>query len=1022
MKRYGKPLAVGAALVGALLLTITRSGPESGHGANAQTARGAGPQRAAKHYDLSALRAFRVILGRVTDSYVDPRRIKPRQMLLGALHGVEKSVAEVLVDESADGKKVVVRVEDVERSFDLEGLDSPWALNSVVKRVLRFIQPHLHSNTKIRDVEYAAINGMLSTLDPHSILLRPELYNEMKLSTRGHFGGLGIVISMINSVLTVINPIKGTPAYGAGIKACDQILKIGEESTVNMTLSQAVKRLRGAPGSKVVITIKRAAWSKPVRKTLARAVIKVHSVKSRLLAKHIGYIKLSSFQGNSLDDIKEHLSKLKSKGMKGLILDMRGNPGGLLDQAIKISDLFIEAGTLLTTVSHAGKRREEKRAHRGGTEERYPIAALVNSGSASASEIVSGALKNLDRGVIIGSRTFGKGTVQVLYDNEDGSALKLTIAQYLTPGDISIQTVGITPDVLTDPVVVRREYIRLREHGHAPSEKDLRKHLTHHNARANDKPLRSVRYLAKRTESKKKKKPKTENLCLYPDRQCKPTNDEKFVLDFQIRLARDFLAQAKGWRRSQLLAASGSFFQRIEEEQDRHITGALRKLNIDWARASQPVGKGEPKLAVTVTTDPPGSSLRACRAMKVKVKVKNVGETPAYRLRAVTKSSQRLFSKRELVFGRLNPGQSRSWELPIKVRDVPDRIDELRIDFHDQAKTAYAPYISRLTMKGAPRPVFAYGYQLVDDVKGNLDGKVQRGEQLRLFVRVKNTGKGPAFRAVTRLKNLSGVGVFVRKGRFVLGRLEPGQVKTIAFILDVQQAYRADDFKVELTVLDDGLREYVTEKLSFPVADSIDAPIPAKGFVKAKTSIPFRAWGDAKAPVIGWAPRHSSFQVLGRTKSGWYRVLASPHQPAFLATSDVQVASGVSGRFAARWQVTPPRISLKMPALVTSDQKVRLQGSATDETKISDVFIFVRNPDAKIEGQKVFYRSNRNSKTPKRLDFSVDVPLWAGTNYVTVFARESNDTQVQEMVVIHRKTTKQVAKKASGKPKTRFQH
>lgn len=1021
MKRHGKPLAVGVALVGALVLTLTRSGPESGLGANAQTAGKVRPQRAAKHYDLSALKVFRVILGRVTDSYVDPQRIKPRQMLLGALHEVEKSVAEVLVDESADGKKVVVRVQDVERTFDLEGVDSPWALNSVVKRVLRFIQPHLHSNTEIRDVEYAAINGMLSTLDPHSVLLRPELYNEMKLSTRGHFGGLGIVISMINSVLTVMNPIKGTPADAAGIKSCDQILKIGEESTVNMTLTQAVKRLRGAPGSKVVITIKRVGWSKPVRKTLTRAVIKVDSVKARMLAKRIGYIKLSSFQGNSYDDIKMHLSKLKAKGMKGLILDLRGNPGGLLDQAIKISDLFVEAGTLLTTVSHAGKRREEKRAHRNGTESRYPIAALVNSGSASASEIVSGALKNLDRGVVIGRSTFGKGTVQVLYDNDDGSALKLTIAQYLTPGDISIQTVGITPDVLTDPVVVRREYVRLREKGHAPREKDLRKHLTHRNARATDKPLRSVRYLAKAHKKKKDvKKPKKENLCLYPDRQCKPADDTKFVLDFQIRLARDFLAQAKGWRRSQLIAASGAFFRRIQEEEERHIVDAVRKLGVDWSLATSPAPSGHPKLAVSVTTDPAGQKLRACREMKLKVKVKNVGDAPAWRLRGVTKSSHRLFSQRELIFGRLDPGQSRSWVLPVKVRDVPDRIDELKIDFHDQAKTTYPPHVSQLAMKGAPRPVFAYGYQLLDDLKGNLDGKVQRGEKLRLFVRVKNTGKGPAFRATTRLKNLSGLGVFVRKGRFVLGRLEPGQVKTVSFTLDVQQAYRADNFKVELTVLDDGLREYVTEKLRFPVADSVDAPTPAKGFVKAKASVAFRAWGDAQAPVVGWAARHSSFKVLGRTKSGWYRVLASAQQPAFLPADQVRVASAAGGRFLASWQVTPPRIVLKVPSLVTNSGKVKIQGTATDETKVSDLFIFVRNPDAKIEAQKVFYRSNRKSKSPRRLDFSVDVPLWPGTNYVTVFARESNDTQAQEMVVVYRKAGKQVAKKVSDKPQTQL--
>jgi carboxyl-terminal processing protease len=328
MKRYLKPVAVVCALIAALFLTISRRSPEGPLGVSSPRPSRAAPQRATKHYDLGALKVFRIVLGRVTDSYVEPARIKPRAMLVAALDAIEKRVAEVLIEESPDKKRVTVKVEDVQRSFDLRSIDSPWALSAVIKKVLRFIQPHLHADTKIQDVEYAAINGMLDTLDPHSLLLRPEIYAEMKLSTRGHFGGLGIVISMINGVLTVMKPIKGTPAEVAGLKACDQILKIGEESTVNMTLSQAVKRLRGVPGSKVAVTVLRAGWKRPVVKSLTRAIIKVDSVKSRMLAKKIGYISLSSFQGNSISDIKTQLGKLHKKGMRGLVLDLRNNPGG----------------------------------------------------------------------------------------------------------------------------------------------------------------------------------------------------------------------------------------------------------------------------------------------------------------------------------------------------------------------------------------------------------------------------------------------------------------------------------------------------------------------------------------------------------------------------------------------------------------------------------------------------------------------------------------------------------------------
>ena len=487
MKRYLKPLVVLTSALAALILTVARDGSGDAKLA-AQTSRAA-PQRLAPHRDEASLDVFTKVLGRVKESYVEPQRINPRQMLVAALDAVEQNVAEVLVEEIEEGKKLRVRVQDMERTFAIDDVDSLWILSSKIQEVFRFIEPHLQRSTEMDDVEYAATNGMLSTLDPHSILLTPEIYREMKLSTRGEFGGLGIVISMIQGTLTIMNPMKGTPATEVGLASCDQILKIGDESTVNMTLTQAVKRLRGAPGSEVDLLIKRDAWKKPRRKRVRRAVIKVDSVSSRMLSKKVGYIRLSSFQGNTTADLQAQLAQLKKKGMRGLVLDLRGNPGGLLDQSIKIADLFIDAGTLLTTVSDAGKRRDEKRASPDGTEARYPLVVLVDGGSASASEIVAGAVKQLDRGIVIGRSTFGKGSVQVIYDNEDDSALKLTIAQYLTPGDVSIQTTGIIPDVLTVPMVIRDDYIRLKKDHAGLREKDLSKHLTHTNTRA-VKPLK----------------------------------------------------------------------------------------------------------------------------------------------------------------------------------------------------------------------------------------------------------------------------------------------------------------------------------------------------------------------------------------------------------------------------------------------------------------------------------------------------------------------------------------------------
>jgi carboxyl-terminal processing protease len=1017
MKRYLKPILVGLSLLAALFLTLSRKGPDGGIGLSANKTLSAAPVRSPQAYDLTALKVFNVALVRVKDSYVDPKRIKPKKMLAAALDAVEKTVAEVLVEESPKKDKLKVKVDTYQKDFDISGVDSPWALSGRIKQILRFLQGHLLKGTEIRDVEYAAINGMLSTLDPHSLLLKPETYNEMKLSTRGEFGGLGIVISMVKGVLTVMNPMKGTPAEQVGIKSCDQILKIGEESTVNMTLTQAVNRLRGVPGSKVTVTLMRAGWTKPVRKTLNRAIIKVPSVKSKMLAGKVGVIQLNSFQGNSLEDMRDALDQMKRKQMKALILDLRGNPGGLLEQAIKISDLFIESGTLVTTVSLAGKRREEKRARANGTEPRYPIAVLVDSGSASASEIVAGALKNLDRAVIIGSRTFGKGTVQVLYDNDDGSALKLTIAEYLTPGDVSIQAVGVTPDVVTTPVYVRKDFIQLKQPEESRREKDLEQHLTRNRTRREAKPFKTLFYLDeedKNKEKDKKEEPEPKNLCLYPDRECKPSNEDEIEEDFQVRVARDLLARARSWRRSQILAAAGGFFTKREAEQEQRVTEALKKLGVDWNKTAAPTGK--PKLKVTVATEPKRGKANACEKMKIRVTVKNEGTAAASRLQAVSSSTNNLFDDHEFVFGKLEPGAAKSWEVPVSIRDELTRVDDVTLKFEEEHNNAPAPVTVPISIQGMERPTFGYAYQLIDDVQGNKDGRPQRGEKVRLFVKVKNTGKGTSFRTITTLKNLSGVGIFIRKGRFILGKLSPGASKSASFTLDVQNRYAMDEFKVELTVYDDALRENVSEKLKFTIVPPENPPQAATGNVRISANVAsFRAWPAENAPLVGTAARGAVFQVVGRS-NGWYHVLASKPRPAFVAAKDV-TPGGVAGagRFNPLWQVTPPLIRVKVPTYATTDKSIRIEGVAIDEKKVQDLFIFVRNPDSKVGARKIYYLSNRSTTHPKQLQFGTEVPLWPGANYVSIHARENEDVQTNETVVIFRKKVMAVAGKTGGK-------
>jgi carboxyl-terminal processing protease len=348
----------------------------------------------------------------------------------------------------------------------------------VLTDVIGLIQKDYVEETKSKDLVYGAIKGMLETLDPHSAFMPPNMFKEMQEETKGRFEGLGIEITIKDGILTVVSPIEDTPAYKAGILAGDQIIKIDGESTKNFTLMDSVKRLRGPRGTKVTITIMREGFTKPRDFTLVRDVIPVRSVRHELLEKNYGYIRLSQFQEKTDGEFEKAMKALEeeSKGtLKGLVLDLRNNPGGLLDQAIKISDRFIDSGLI---VSVEGRKEDQKMkfyAQPGGNFSRYPLVVLVNGGSASGAEIVAGAIQDQGRGILVGTQTFGKGSVQTIIPLKDGSGLRLTTARYYTPSGRSIQAKGIVPDIIVKPS--RPEEEKEVVIPKLPTEKDLERHL-----------------------------------------------------------------------------------------------------------------------------------------------------------------------------------------------------------------------------------------------------------------------------------------------------------------------------------------------------------------------------------------------------------------------------------------------------------------------------------------------------------------------------------------------------------------
>src|SRR3989449_2639369 len=317
--------------------------------------------------------------------------------------------------------------------------------------VLALVQKHYVEEVKTKDLVYGAIRGMLMTLDPHSAFMPPDIYKEVQVETKGEFGGVGIQIGIKDNRLTVIAPIDGTPAERAGIKAGDYIIKVNEESTKDMTLVDAVQKMRGPKGTKVTITIQREGAAEPMAFVLTREIIKIESVRSKMLDGNIGYIRVSQFQDQTAKDVSAALRKLHEQKMQSLILDLRNNPGGLLTSAVEVSEQFVGPNRLIVYIKTREGRKDDYVSHSKEQPDDYPIVALVNEGSASASEIVAGALQDWGRAVIIGVQTFGKGSVQTILPLGDGSGLRLTTAKYYTPKGRSIHGVGINPDIVVKP-------------------------------------------------------------------------------------------------------------------------------------------------------------------------------------------------------------------------------------------------------------------------------------------------------------------------------------------------------------------------------------------------------------------------------------------------------------------------------------------------------------------------------------------------------------------------------------------
>ena len=990
MRSVHKLVALSA-LLGVFYFTVSHRYGEPGWRIQFSPAPAEARSEVTGDYDLHDLAILNRAVIHIKENYVDPARVNERKMLGAALERAQTRVAELLVDIDRDAEKIpsriIVRIDRAQRVFDLTDVTNLWQMSFKFKDIFRFVEANLKHREDLREVEYAAINGMLSTLDPHSVLMRPEQYREMKLSTRGKFGGLGIVINIRDGQLTIVNPIEDTPAARVGLKAGDKVVQIGLDSTVNMSLNDAVGLLRGEPNTKVDVWIMRAGWTKARKFTITRANIKVKSVSSRLLDDGVVWVRVRNFQNTTRSEL---FRAIKTQGRKnkaplrGLVLDLRGNPGGLLDQSIKVADLFVQSGPIVTTVGFGDKMREPKMATRAGTITDLPIVLLIDPASASASEIVAGALKNHHRALLVGQRSFGKGSVQSIYDNKDGSALKLTIAQYLTPGDLSIQSVGITPDVGVRPLVVSAEETNLF-YDDSGGEGRLPAHLDH-----------------KSTVETARAAPQVELSYLLDEaleERITESPNQMFV-DFEVALARSLLMETQATNVTAMMREAKPALETQRAGERAKVREALAARGVTWSPPGTPPPPGTAKAETTVSVTPADGVVTAGETVELSLTVTNVGEGPFSRLYALSKSDHAELDGLEFIFGDVPPGETRRWQVSVKLpRSTLRRRDVVRYQFHEAHGRKPTEVQHTVEVRQLPRPRFAIDYRVDDRQKGNGDGVLQLGEEAELAVTVQNVGGGEGYALVAYLRNDESDPerrIFIKRGRVEGDGLARGGQATFRFRFKVK-AEAPGQIPLWLGVYDNELDDGVSQKILLEV-------VPAAGMIEPLEVVLMPRVGDhvalathyvEGAPIVGRAEG----AVVARGQLGsWYRVLTKDGLYGWVSAAGVSVGSGAvtAGPVRALNPAGPPQIKLRdpAPALSTRAEHFVVSGEVVGQRPIKDLRVFINN-------RKIFFKSSLPSSSGS-LPFSTRVPLTRGLNRVDVVARQRDETASSTTLLIHR--------------------
>lgn len=772
-------------------------------------------------------------------SYIDQNVFKDvKPMLREGLRALENAEDGIMVEESYDSAGTTYRVNLEGRSLKISEreVDSLEGLGLVLNRVMKFIGRYFKDGEeKLERLKYAMANGLVSVLDPHTNVFSPKEYKEFFVHIEGEICGIGAYIGVRDGKLRIISPLDGTPAKAAGLKAKDHVVRVNDESTVSMTTQEAVSKIRGKENSEVVLWIKRKGLSKVLKVPIIRKKVTIPSVKSQLLADDIAYIKVINFAHTTALSFQQNLSKLKTsaKGkLKGLVLDLRDNPGGLLDQAVYLADSLLKKGDIVLT-AHKNQVRRLSQAKNHGLEPECPIIVLINQGSASGSEILAGALRNNDRGVLLGRRTFGKGSVQQLRDLEDESYLKLTVYEYLLANQMSIQNVGVPPDIELAPAVLESDEIRVFAKGRSMTE------------RLHDNAL--VSRFVKDEEPRYR-------MISYFDLPDDPADGydiaESFVkgefdLDgpqfVAVQLACKLIKLANGsgtFQRQAFLTKHKKDIQDLKAREFNKVIKQMKKFDIDWRNGPMPA---KPDLALTLSTkivvEPPDAKKNGgqdeddpddlyeedptpVRKVAITAVLKNNGDKPVYRVEGVVESDDivSIFSDKEFLFGHVPPGKSvsRTVKITIPYFSIP-REEMVSVALRDQAKKTLDRKSLTIQVPSMGMPRMAITAKVTDD-KGREVAKLAPNGSYRMTINVRNVGDVPVYQGVVRLKNETDPSQLVDliKGRATFTGLKPGQNARQEFSFDIKGDEHPASYQFRLDAYETSSLQGVSKEFDIP--------------------------------------------------------------------------------------------------------------------------------------------------------------------------------------------------------------